>query len=159
MVRTIEMQPLSRRDILGYAGTAAFAAVATSLFPQAAHATPASADAAIKELIGSAETMAGKITVDLPQIAENGNTVPIGFEVESPMTDGDYVKVVHVFADENPAPFVASFHFTTASGKAKIATRMRLIKTQNVIVVAQMNDGSVYMAKTLVKVTIGGCGG
>ncbi len=159
MVRRIEMQPVSRRDILGWTGAAAFAAVATSLFPQIAHADAASADAAIKKLIGSAETMSGRITMELPQIAENGNTVPLGFEVESPMTDSDYVKSVHIFADENPAPFVASFHFTTASGKAKISTRMRLIRTQNVIAVAQMNDGSVYMGKTLVKVTIGGCGG
>ena len=159
MVRTIEMKPVNRRDILGYAGAAAFAAVAMSLYPQTALAAPADVDAAIKKLIGSAETMTGKITVELPQIAENGNTVPLGFEVESPMTDNDYVKAVHVFAEGNPLPDVATFRFTPASARAKISTRMRLLKTQNVIVVAQMSDGSVYMAKTEVKVTIGGCGG
>ena len=159
MVRKIEMKPVNRRDILGFAGAAAFAAVATSLYPKAAHAAPADVDAAIKKLIGSTETMAGRITIELPQIAENGNTVPLGFEVESPMTDGDYVKSVHVFAEGNPLPDVASFHFTPASARAKISTRMRLAKTQNVVVVAQMSDGSVYMAKSEVKVTIGGCGG
>ena len=159
MVRTIEMQPVSRRNILGFAGAAAFAVVATSLFPQAAHAAAADVDAAIKKLIGSTETMAGRITIELPQIAENGNTVPLGFEVESPMTDSDYVKAVHVFAEENPFPDVATFRFTPASARAKISTRMRLLKTQNVIVVAEMSDGSVYMGKSQVKVTIGGCGG
>ena len=159
MVRKLEMQPVSRRDILGFAGAAAFTAVATSLFPKTADAAMADVDAAIKALIGSTETMAGRITVELPQIAENGNTVPIGFEVESPMTDSDYVKSVHVFAEKNPFPDVATFRFTPASARAKVSTRMRLAKTQNVIVVAQMSDGSVYMAKTEVKVTIGGCGG
>lgn len=159
MVRTIEMQPVSRRDILGFAGTAAFAAVATSLFPQSAHAAPSDVDSAIKAMIGSSETMVGKITLDLPQIAENGNTVPLGFEVDSPMTADDYVKSVSIFADKNPLPDVATFYFTPASARAKISTRMRLAKTQNVIVIAQMSNGSVYMAKTEVKVTIGGCGG
>ena len=159
MVRKIEMKPVSRRDILGFAGAAAFAVVATSLYPKAAGAAPADVDAAVKALIGSSETMAGRITIELPQIAENGNTVPLGFEIESPMSDSDYVKSVSVFADKNPFPDVATFHFTPASAKAKISTRMRLAKTQNVIVVAQMSDGSVYMAKSEVKVTIGGCGG
>ena len=159
MVRKIEMKPVSRRDILGFAGTAAFAVVATSLYPKVAGAAPADVDAAIKALIGSTETMAGRITIELPQIAENGNTVPLGFEIESPMTDSDYVKTVTVFAEKNPLPDVATFHFTPASARAKISTRMRLAGTQNVVVVAQMSDGSVYMAKSEVKVTIGGCGG
>ena len=92
-------------------------------------------------------------------LAENGNTVPVGFEVQSPMTGADHVKAVHLFAEGNPEPSVASIRFSPASGRAKAATRMRLAKTQNIVAVAEMSDGSVYMAKTEVKVTIGGCGG
>ncbi len=99
------------------------------------------------------------IRLDLPEIAENGNTVPLKFEVVSPMTADNYVKAVHVFASGNPNPEIASFHFTPASGKAAASTRMRLAKTQQIIAVAEMSDGSVFRTSKEVKVTIGGCGG
>jgi sulfur-oxidizing protein SoxY len=75
------------------------------------------------------------------------------------MTEADHVKAVHIFSEGNPIPNVASIRFSPASGRARAATRMRMAKTQNVIAVAEMSDGSVYMAKAKVKVTIGGCGG
>ena len=75
------------------------------------------------------------------------------------MTEANHVTHVHVFADGNPRPDVASFHFTPASGKAAASTRMRLAKTQNIVAVAEMSDGKVVTAKKEVKVTIGGCGG
>ena len=159
MIQKIEMQPVSRRDLLRLGGVGALAVVSTSLLPGLAHADSKAVSASIKKLIGDKKTKEGRITLELPQIAENGNTVPMGFEVESPMTDADYVKSVHIFADKNPSPDVASFHFSPASGRAKANTRMRMIKTQNVVAVAQMSDGSVFMAKSPVKVTIGGCGG
>ncbi len=159
MVQRIEMRPVSRRDLLRLAGTGALAVVATSLFPEVAKADAKAVDDAIKALIGNIEPTMGRITLELPQIAENGNTVPLGFEVESPMTESDYVKAVHVFAEKNPRPDVATFRFTPASARAKVSTRMRLLKTQNIVAVAEMSDGTVYMAKSEVKVTIGGCGG
>jgi sulfur-oxidizing protein SoxY len=75
------------------------------------------------------------------------------------MTDADYVKAVHVFADGNPNPGVASFFFTPMVPKAAAQFRIRLAQTQNVVVVAEMADGSLHTAKKEVKVTIGGCGG
>ena len=159
MVQKIEMHSVGRRELLKLGGTGALALVSTSLLPSLAQADAKMVAAAIKKLIGDKPVKDGRITFELPQIAENGNTVPMGFEVDSPMTDNDYVKSVHVFADKNPRPDVASFHFTSASGRAKANTRMRLSKSQNIVAVAEMSDGSVYMAKSPVKVTIGGCGG
>jgi sulfur-oxidizing protein SoxY len=75
------------------------------------------------------------------------------------MTDKDYVKAVHLFADGNPRPEVVSFRFSPVNGKAEASTRMRLAKTQNVVAVAKMADGTVSTDKKMVKVTIGGCGG
>ena len=75
------------------------------------------------------------------------------------MTETDYVKAVHVFAEGNPTPDVATFRFSPASGRAIVSTRMRLAKTQDVVAVAEMNDGSMYIARQTIKVTIGGCGG
>ena len=149
---------ISRRHVIVLVGAAAAAATA-GMLPRVSLADKASMEEAIAKATGGASTQAGRITLDLPQIAENGNTVPIGIEVDSPMTDGDYVKTVHIFAEANPNPEVCSIHFTPASGVAKAATRMRMIKTQNVVAVAEMSDGSLYRETVEVKVTIGGCGG
>ncbi len=159
MINKLEMQPVTRRDLLRYAGTGALAAVAAGLLPAMAQADAKMMADAMKKLIGDKKPTDGKITLELPQIAENGRTVPIGFEVDSPMTDADHVKSVHIFADGNPRPDVASFHFTPQSGTAKVGVRIRLAKTQNIVALAEMSDGSVYMGKAPVKVTIGGCGG
>ncbi len=113
----------------------------------------------IDKFTGGKAAKEGKVGIDLPEIAENGNTVPLTLSVESPMTKDDYVKRVVVVADGNPRASVATFHFSPASGVAEASTRMRLAKTQNVVAVAEMSDGSFYMAKKQVKVTIGGCGG
>jgi sulfur-oxidizing protein SoxY len=101
----------------------------------------------------------GKVKLDLPEIAENGNTVPMTVTVESPMTEASHVTDVLVLADGNPNAGVATFHFTPASGVAEANTRIRLATTQNIIAVAKMNDGSFVTASKQVKVTIGGCGG
>ena len=159
MSEKVDKSAYSRRDILAFASTGMFVVVGGSLITFPANADKAAVAEAVKKKIGGKSTKSGRITLELPQIAENGNTVPIAFEVESPMTDGDYVKAVHVFADKNPRPDVATFRFTPANGKAKVSTRMRLLKTQNVVAIAEMSDGSIYMAKAPVKVTIGGCGG
>ena len=101
----------------------------------------------------------GKVKLDLPEIAENGNTVPMTVTVESPMTEQSHVTDVLIVADENPRSGVVTFHFSPASGVAEANTRIRLAATQDVIAVAKMNDGSFFMASKQVKVTIGGCGG
>src|SRR5690606_30934211 len=101
----------------------------------------------------------GKLMLKLPEIAENGNTVPFSISVDSPMTEDDYVKAVHVISTGNPQPMVATFHFTPQSGKAAVSSRMRLAKTQDVVSVAELSDGKFAIARKEVKVTIGGCGG
>lgn len=150
---------MTRRRLLIVAGAGSAFAATMTFVPGLAMADAAAVDEAMKALIGDATPMEGRITLDLPQIAENGNTVPLTLEVDSPMSADDYIESVHVFAEGNPRPEVASFHFTPDCGRASCSTRMRLAKTQNVIAVAEMSNGDVYMAKTEVKVTIGGCGG
>lgn len=149
----------ARRKVLMSFGAGGLAAVTLALVPREVLADRAAMEEAIKTHVGDAAMQDGRITLDLPQIAENGNTVPLTVEIDSPMSEADYVKVVHIYAEENPLPNVASFHFSPRSGRARAATRIRLAKTQNVVAVAEMSDGSVYTAKTEVKVTIGGCGG
>ena len=134
--------------------------VALTVLPMAANAEPSN-DAAelIKKFTGGKEAAKGKITLDLPEIAENGNTVPLALTVESPMTAENYVKEVLFVADGNPNAGVATLMFTPMSGKAEASIRIRLAQTQNVIAVAKMSDGSLFTERKTVKVTIGGCGG
>ena len=117
------------------------------------------AEEAIKKFTGGKTPVQGKIKLDLPEIAENGNTVPMTVTVDSPMTEQSHVTDVLIVADENPRSDVVTFHFSPASGVAEANTRIRLAATQDVIAVAKMNDGSVFMTSKQVKVTIGGCGG
>lgn len=116
-------------------------------------------DKALKAFTGGATPTAGRIVLDAPEIAENGNTVPISVSVESPMTADDYVESVMFLADGNPNPAVITFNFTPMSGSAAATTRIRLSKTQNVVAIAKMSNGAVFADTKLVKVTIGGCGG
>lgn len=138
---------LSRRKLLAV-GASSFA-----LFSLGTSAALASkADEAIKMFTGGAEAAEGALELTAPEIAENGNTVPI--EVNAPGAVS-----VTVLADGNPVPNVATFNFGKLNASRSASTRIRLSKTQNVIAIAKMEDGSFQMAKANVKVTIGGCGG
>ena len=136
---------LTRRQMLVTSG-AAMAALAG--LPAFASAT----DDMIAELTGGAALGEGAITLDTPEIAENGNTVPVGVSCPG-------AKSITLYADGNPVPSVATFNFGPLNPTRSASTRIRLAKTQNVVAVAQMEDGSWQMAKSEVKVTIGGCGG
>jgi sulfur-oxidizing protein SoxY len=150
---------LGRRQILKSVGLGALALAGTGLSSKAALATPDKASEYLSKLTSGAAGTNGKVTVKLPEIAENGRTVPITVSVDSPMTDGDYVKSVHIVSERNPQPEVISFNLSPSMGKAEVSTRMRLGKTQKVRAAAVMSDGSVYTGEKEIKVTIGGCGG
>jgi sulfur-oxidizing protein SoxY len=148
---------ISRRQALTIAA-GAVAAGALAGVPAQAWAANDSQDL-IKKFTGGKAAAKGRVKLDLPEIAENGNAVPMTVSVESPMTKDDHVTDVLVVAEANPRGGVATFHFSPASGVAEANTRIRLAETQNVVAVAKMSDGSFFMDQKQVKVTIGGCGG
>lgn len=147
-----------RREFIAAAG-AAIAAISVTDIAAAQEAKPSLYDEALAKIAKGGKLIEGKVTVVMPEIAENGNTVPFQVEVESPMTEKDYVRALHVFSTGNPQPVVGTFHFSPISGKASVSGRMRLAKTQDVVCVAEMSDGKLFTGKRTVKVTIGGCGG
>ncbi len=150
------MKSLTRREAI----TLGSAAGGVLMFvPGSAFAKVEDAMAVMMKFTGGKKASDGKITLEMPEIAENGNTVPLSISVESPMTADNYVKRVIIISEGNPRPEVVTFNFTHRSGVAEASTRMRLAKTQNVVAVAEMSDGSLHMTKRQVKVTIGGCGG
>ncbi|MBE1294338.1 MAG: thiosulfate oxidation carrier protein SoxY [Shimia sp.] len=138
---------LTRRDLL-IMGSVGMATAALGVTPALASLT----DDEIAKITGGAEVGAGDLSVTAPEIAENGNTVPI--EISAPGA-----TMVAVFADGNPTPNVVTFKFGPLNPTHAASTRIRLAKTQNVVAIAQMEDGSFQKASANVKVTIGGCGG
>jgi sulfur-oxidizing protein SoxY len=155
------MRQLSRRAALALSAKFGAASAALAIVGWSERASAAAKEAAeeIAKFTGGKPAEQGKIAIELPEIAENGNTVPLAVSVDAPMTADNYVSEVLVVAEGNPNPGVATFHFSAMSGKAEASTRIRLATTQNIIVVAKTSGGQFFTAQKLVKVTIGGCGG
>lgn len=112
----------------------------------------AAVDESIAEFTGGAEIGEGGVTLTSPEIAENGNTVPISVDAPGAVS-------ILVLASGNPTPAVCTFNFGPAAASQYASTRIRLAGTQDVVAIAKMADGSFVRAQNTVKVTIGGCGG
>jgi sulfur-oxidizing protein SoxY len=146
----------SRRDFLLAAGSIAAGAVLVST-SDPARATPATMQQAIDKVVGSARVTRGRVTLELPPLVENGNSVPLVVSVESPMTAADHVKAFHVFTEKNPQPDVVSVRLGPRAGRARVSTRIRLADTQTVVAIAELSDGSFWSAEAAVVVTLAAC--
>jgi len=144
-----------RRIVLTMLGAGLIAPLA----PLGARAAANPASAEMTKILAGRTPKLGGIRLDVPAIAENGLVVPLNVDVDSPMTAADYIRAVHVFAEGNPNPLVATFRFTPASGRAAASIRIRLAQSQNVVALAETSGGEMRIAQGEVKVTIGGCGG
>jgi sulfur-oxidizing protein SoxY len=151
------MRQVSRRDALALGASGA--ALTVIGWSTSADAAAKEAAEQIAKFTGGKTAEKGKISIELPEIAENGNTVPLAVSVDAPMTADNYVSEILVVADGNPNPGVATFHLSPLAGKAEASTRIRLATTQNIVAVARTSTGKFYTAQKQVKVTIGGCGG
>jgi len=138
---------LTRRDTLAIgAGAVAVAALPASAFA-ASHGGDAWA-----AFTGGADVADGGVSLTAPEIAENGNTVPVS-------VDAPGAVAVAIYATGNPDPAVMTANFGPLAASQSISTRIRLAGTQDVVAVAKMADGSFTKTAATVKVTIGGCGG
>jgi sulfur-oxidizing protein SoxY len=146
----------SRRDFLLALGGAT-AGLAAAVVIEPATATPVAMQEAVRKVVGSARVTTGRVKLELPPLVENGNTVPLAVSVESPMTEADHVRAIHVFTEKNPQPEVVSFRFGPRAGRAHVATRIRLADTQTVVAIAELSDGSFWTANTNVVVTLAAC--
>ena len=144
---------LSRRSVLKYGS----GLLAIAMIPAPALAAPIDADAAHQALFGDRAVTEGRVVLKVPPISENGYSVPLSVEVDSPMTEDDYVVRIAIFSEENPLPDVARFELGPRAGKARIDTRIRLGNTQKIRAVAEMNDGALYCTSTFSIVTLAAC--
>lgn len=148
----------SRRTVLALGAGLAASGLAAA-WPLPALADPAATAAAIEAVLAGRAPVVdgGLIELGLPQIAEDGSNVPLDLAVASPMTTEDHVTALHVFAERNPQPAVATFRLGPANGRAAVSTRLRLAESQDVIALAELSDGTVHLARRTVQVTVGGC--
>lgn len=159
MAETTRILMLDRRDFVAGAGAAALVAALLAAVPHAeASERSAQFDAALARLLAGAQPKEGGIEMDLPENVENGDYVPVALSVASPMTPADHVTSIHLLSTLNPRASVATFRFTALSGRARVTSRMRLAKTQAVIALAELSDGTYLIAERAVAVKIGGCG-
>ena len=133
-------------------------AALVSVLPFApARATPESMAAAIKEVVGDNAIHEGRVTLDLPPLIENGNAVPLTVSVESAMSEADHIKAIHVFNEKNPQPHVFNARLSPKSGKAMIATRIKLGDSQKIVAIAETSKGEFFSASADVIVTLAAC--
>jgi sulfur-oxidizing protein SoxY len=160
MADTTRILVLDRRDFVLGAGASALVAalVGSASAADTAASHSAEFERALAGILNGAVPKESGIDMDLPDNVENGDYVPLGLSVDNPMTPANHVKAIHLLSTANPRAHVASFRFTLMSGKARVTSRMRLAKTQAVVAIAELSDGTFLMSTQLVDVKVGGCG-
>ena len=138
-----------RRALLG--GVLAIALV------RPAGATPEALEEAILDFTKGVAPRPGGVTLDIPPLVENGNTVPMTVTVAHPMAPEDHVRSIHVFNEKNPQPNIANFHLGPHNGRAQVSTRIRLADSQKIVAIARLSDGSFWSVSVDVVVTLAAC--
>jgi sulfur-oxidizing protein SoxY len=136
----------ARRRALG-----TLAAGALLLVVRPATATPEDLAVALRETFGDRPITPGKVTLELPRLAENGAVVPV-------TVARDYVERIYLFAEKNPLPRILEVQLGPYSGKARISSRIRIGDSQQITAVAVLSDGTLWSTATQVEITVAGCG-
>jgi sulfur-oxidizing protein SoxY len=152
------MMHSARRGFLAAAGgTAAVAALPSVVYAQMLRTPINNMPDVIRKLVGTKPIAEGKVKLNVPPLVENGHLVPLHVSVDSPMTNVDHVKAIHIFTERNPLPEMATFRLGPRAGRAAVATRVRMADTQNVVAIAEMSDGSFWSGSAHLIVTLAAC--
>lgn len=152
------MKYRTRRQFLVNAGAvAASAALPVTAAAQMTRTPLNNMPDVVRKLTGGAPVSRGRVKLDIPPLVENGHLVPLSVSVDSPMTDADHVKAIHVLTERNPLPETATFRLGPRAGRAVVATRVRLADTQNVTAIAEMSDGTYWSGSAFLIVTLAAC--
>lgn len=143
---------MGRRDILRAAGALPLLALV-----RPAEATPDDMRAAIAQWTGGKVPGNGKVTFEIAKLIDNGNAVPVTIRVDSPMTAADHVTGIALFNERNPETDIVRFTLTARSGRAEVATRIRLATSQKLVAVARLSDGNYWQQSVDVIVALAAC--
>ncbi len=149
---------MTKRQVLAAGGMAALATTVFSCLPGTAEAAPKDVKKKLAEITGGKSMEKGRIKIEVPPYTKYGKQVRIAITVDSKMDGPDQVKAMHVMAERNTVPEVASYHFGKLAGTARISTRIRVARTQILVVAAEMSDGTYLIGKARCKVARGGGG-
>ncbi len=152
------MTPPSRRKFLVLSsGIAATTVLPSTVRAQMVRTPLNNMPEVIRKLTGGKTINKGKVRLDVPPLVENGHLVPLSVSVDSPMTEADHVRAIHVFTERNPLPEMVTFRLGPRAGRAFAATRVRMADTQNVIAIAELSDGSYWSDTAFLIVTLAAC--
>jgi sulfur-oxidizing protein SoxY len=128
------------------------------LIARPATATPDELTTALRETFGNKPIARGRVKIEIPRLAENGSVVPVTVSVDSPMTQQDFVRAIHLFAEKNHLPRILEMQLGPYNGKAIISTRVRMATSQQITAVAVLSDGSLWSAAADIEVVTSECG-
>jgi sulfur-oxidizing protein SoxY len=153
MAETTVAREVTRRTVLtaAIAGGAGLAGVAVAATPDADAVEEA------RRMTGKVVTLSPRLHLVMPSHFPNGYIVPLTLRIDSKMTDTDHVRQVQVLAPRNPINPVATFYFVPGRSEPAVSMRIRLAEPQDVLAIAEMNDGALLMARTFVEVETNGC--
>lgn len=144
--------PTRRQIIIGVGATGTLV-----LLPVSVRATPEMRDETLVKLTGGAAVNEGRVRLTIPQLAENGLSVYTSVEVESPMTEADHVRKIHILSERNPIAHLLTWHLGSRAGVARVSTNIRLGASQQVTALAEMSDGTFWRDRKDVVVTVAAC--
>ncbi len=136
---------------------AATAVAVPALFARSARAQLPASDPAVAAITKGVPVVKGRIKLEIPALADNGNSVPLKVTVDSAMSTGQRVKSIHLISEKNPVRNMANYYFGPRAGRAEVATRVRLAGSQTITALAQLSDGSFWMDTADVVVTSSAC--
>ncbi len=148
-----DIHDTSRRRALGV-----LLAGASLLVVRPATATPDELAAVLRDAFGDRPMARGRVKLEIPRVAENGNVVPVMVSVDSPMTPQDYVSSIHLFAEKNHLPRILDVQLGPYNGKAVVSSRVRVATSQQLTAIAVLSDGSVWSAAAEIEVITSDCG-
>ena len=121
------------------------------------HAAEPTLEAAVRAWAGGVAPRDGRVRLEIAELVENGNAVPLTVRVDSPMTAADHVVEIALFNQRNPQRDIARFTLGPASGRAEVSTRIRLATSQQLVALARLNDGSIWQQRVDILVTLAAC--
>ena len=121
-------------------------------------ATPEELVIALRETLGDQPINRGRVKLEVPRLAENGSVVPVIVSVDSPMTELQYVKTIHLFAEKNHLPRMLDVQLGPYNGKAVVSSRVRVATSQQLLAVAVLSDDSLWSAAADIEVVTSECG-
>ena len=155
---TMKLNPTRRHVVLASAGLAA------SVLVRPALAQTDELAAAVTAYAGGQKVTVGKVKLDIAELVDNGNVVPVTLQVlPPPSVSASAVSRLHgvaalaLFNERNPQREVIEAHFGPLSGRAQFSTRVRLATTQRLVAVAKMQDGQCWYSSAQVIVTLAAC--